>query len=285
VRTNIVQRARRDLRKRYVGKQFVINLGSATDPYQPVEKDYRITRRLLQLLARWHAATYICTKSDLVLRDLDLIREHPRCWVAVTLTSLRSEFQKVFEPNAPPPENRVRAIRTLTDHGVFVVVRISPLIPGVNDDFDALAELIATAAAAGAQAVVADFLKLDRSQLILYRRPEEGLPLWKRNLSTALQEWVAAGYGPPNLLDHLTNLYYRNGDLYYGWYLPSLQYRYQVLKQLRRLCDRHRLPFAPCRMGVRIRDTLASWRDTRYRCACTALDPLLVQPRSGNRSH
>ena len=125
-------------------------------------------RRLIPLLKSCGASFYVYTKSDLILRNLDLLVGYSNAWVGFTVTSLNQEFSKVFEPNAPKPSQRVDAVQKLLEGGVEVVVRIDPIILMANDGEDELKELVWELRAVGVKRFVASTLKLDREGKILY---------------------------------------------------------------------------------------------------------------------
>ena len=113
-----------------------IAFGTNTDPYQPIEKQYGITRELLELLAATKHPFTITTKSDLVLRDLDILaplaKENLTC-VSISLTSLDNHLSRLMEPRASAPHKRLAAIRALSNAGVRVIVQMAPIIPAIND--------------------------------------------------------------------------------------------------------------------------------------------------------
>ncbi len=113
-----------------------IALGTATDPYQPIERRHRLTRGVLEVLARFRHPVGIVTKSDLVVRDLDVLAPMARdglVKVAVSVTTLDPVLARRMEPRAPHPEKRLAAIRTLSEAGIPVMVIVAPIIPGLND--------------------------------------------------------------------------------------------------------------------------------------------------------
>ena len=113
-----------------------IALGTATDPYQPAEREHRITRAVLEVLAEARHPVGITTKSDLVLRDLDILAEmaaRDLVLVAVSLPTLEPGLARRLDPRAPRPEKRLRAMRALSEAGVPVMVNLSPVIPGLTD--------------------------------------------------------------------------------------------------------------------------------------------------------
>ena len=154
---------RHDLRR--VKPDEAIALGTATDPYQPAERRYEITRGILEEFARHRGFELgIVTKSNLVVRDLDVLTEVARAnklSVHVTITTLDVELARILEPRAPRPDLRLEAVRALAQAGVRVGVSCSPVVPGITDAPKDLESLIRAAAEAGADYVFANplFLK------------------------------------------------------------------------------------------------------------------------------
>ncbi|PAX09557.1 PA0069 family radical SAM protein [Sphingomonas lenta] len=131
-----------------------IALGTNTDPYQPIEREWRITRSVVEVLAECRHPLTITTKSDRVVRDLDLLGPMARdglAAVAVSVTSLDPKVAMTVEPRAPHPERRLLAVRKLAEAGLPVYVSISPVIPAITDG--EMEALVARAAEAGATAV------------------------------------------------------------------------------------------------------------------------------------
>ncbi|WP_339519794.1 PA0069 family radical SAM protein [Pseudomonas proteolytica] len=174
-----------------------INLGSNTDPYQPIEREYKITRQTLEVLLRYRHPVTIVTKGSLILRDLDLLTELARqrlVAVMISLTSLDDELKRILEPRAAAPKARLRAIRVMRQAGIPVSVLCSPMIPMINDS--ELESLLAEAHAAGAQSAAYMMLRL----------PLEVAPLF--------EEWLAAHY--PQRAAHVMSLVrqVRGGEVY-----------------------------------------------------------------------
>lgn len=139
----------------------ILQLGANTDPYQPVEKRLKITRGVLEVLAECDHPVSVTTKSDLVLRDLDLLApmaEKGLATVAVSVTTLDRELARRLEPRAPTPEKRLAAIKALSNAGVPVTVLAAPMIPALNDE--ELEAIIARSVAAGASAAGYILLRL-----------------------------------------------------------------------------------------------------------------------------
>ena len=113
-----------------------ITIGANTDPYQPVERDLKVTRAVLEVLARTRHPASLITKSALVLRDLDLLADMARdglMSVAISITSLSVETKRVLEPRTASPQARLRALRELNEAGVPAGVMVAPIIPAITD--------------------------------------------------------------------------------------------------------------------------------------------------------
>ncbi|HYY70610.1 MAG TPA: radical SAM protein [Terriglobales bacterium] len=154
---------RQDLKKVKRGEEIAI--GTATDPYQPAERRYGITRAILEELAL-HAGLElgIVTKSNLVLRDADLLRkiaQTNQLYVNLTITTLDIRLARILEPRAPRPDLRLDAVRKLNVAGVPAGVICAPVVPGITDDPQALNELVGATKEAGGRYIFANplFLK------------------------------------------------------------------------------------------------------------------------------
>ncbi len=145
-------------------------MGTNTDPYQPIEGRFRITRQCVEILAETRHPLTITTKSDRIVNDLDLLcamAKDSLASVAVSVTSLDPQIHRTLEPRAPSAEKRLAAVRALADAGVPVAVSISPIIPAITDH--EIERLVEAAADSGAQAV--SFIPL--------RLPHEVSPLFR----------------------------------------------------------------------------------------------------------
>ncbi|MGH8457123.1 MAG: PA0069 family radical SAM protein [Stenotrophobium sp.] len=147
-----------------------INLGSNTDPYQPIERKLRVTRSLLEVLARFRHPVTVVTKSALIERDIDLLAGMARSGlasVAISITTLRDDLKRSLEPRAPAPAVRLQAARRLHEAGVPVFVLFAPVIPFVNDaEMERVLEAAAEAGARGAGYV---FLRLPHELKEVFR--------------------------------------------------------------------------------------------------------------------
>src|SRR5204863_2980607 len=113
-----------------------IAIGTNTDPYQPIEKQYQIMRRILEVLERFGHPVGIVTKSALVLRDLDILARMAKrnlAKVALSVTTLDGKLARVMEPRAATPPRRLETLRALVQAGVPASVMVAPIIPAIND--------------------------------------------------------------------------------------------------------------------------------------------------------
>jgi len=144
----------RDLGMERVQGQHIA-IGTATDPYQPAEREFGATRAILeQMAARRGLSVSITTKSDQVVRDLDLLRriaEHSSISVNMSITTLRTRLARMLEPRAPRPDMRLRAVRELRRAGISAGVFAMPVLPGITDREEDLDELARGARDADAQ--------------------------------------------------------------------------------------------------------------------------------------
>jgi DNA repair photolyase len=141
-----------------------IGIGTATDPYQPAEREYAVTRACLEELARYEGLSVsITTKSNLITRDVDVLRkiaERSRLWVDMTVTTLRPRLARLLEPRAPRPDLRLAAIGKLREAGIAVGAMASPLLPGITDRDGELEAVAEAAKEVGAQWFVSGVLFL-----------------------------------------------------------------------------------------------------------------------------
>jgi DNA repair photolyase len=143
---------RQELRR--IDRSERIAIGTATDPYQPAERRFGKTREILEVFARergWHVG--LITKSDLILRDVDLLREIARANVlsiSLTITTLSEKLARLLEPRAPRPGLRLDAVRRLAQAGLCVGVMPNPIMPGITDSERQLDRLAKAARDAGA---------------------------------------------------------------------------------------------------------------------------------------
>ena len=154
VKTNAIDLFRQELpRKRIKG---TIGTGSMNDPYMPVEKHYQLTRQALEVIAEHRFPVHIITKSDLVLRDLDVLKDIARLYarVSFTITTADDELGQVLEPGAPVVSARLKAMSALAANGIPVGVTLMPVLPFIEDHSENIREIVRLAKENGAQYII-----------------------------------------------------------------------------------------------------------------------------------
>src|SRR5919108_2319775 len=154
---------RQELRQVRPGEEIAI--GTATDPYQPAERRYEITRAILEELARHEGLEIgIVSKSTLILRDVDVLKplaENNRLFINITITTLNADLARILEPRAPRPDLRLDTVRKLNQAGLAAGVICAPVVPGITDSPRDLEALVRATAEAGGKYIFANplFLK------------------------------------------------------------------------------------------------------------------------------
>jgi len=208
-----------------IEKNAIIEMSSSSDPYPPIEENLRLTRRTLELFAKHPVRVLITTKSNIIVRDIDLLSKI-RSAVMITITMLDENLAKLIEPGAPPPSLRLKAIRDLSANGIPVGVRIDPVIPGINSDEYLIAELVEKIRDAGAKHIVTSTYKAKWDSL--------------NRLTQAL----------PDIANNLRNLYIYSGVRVHGYlYLPR-EMRERLLLPVIRAALKQGVTVATCREGL-----------------------------------
>src|SRR5579864_7038171 len=175
-----------------------IAIGTATDPYQPAEREYGVTRACLEELSKREGLSIsVITKSNQIVRDIDLfkkISERSELSLNITITTLRTRLARLLEPRAPRPDLRLAAVRQLSEAGLRVAVSASPLIPGITDregELEAVAEAAHKAGARGFWSGVLFLMPSSAKQFLPFIR--EKFP----KLARQYEQWYAKnGYAP-----------------------------------------------------------------------------------------
>ncbi|MBY3070577.1 PA0069 family radical SAM protein [Rhizobium sp. 25PS6] len=168
-------------------KVRVIAIGTNTDPYQPIEKEWRIMRGILEVLNKANHPVSIVTKSAMILRDLDILQEMAAknlVRVGISVTTLDRKLARTMEPRAATPPRRLETIRTLAEAGIQTAVMAAPLIPALNDH--ELERILESAKAAGAA----------EASYVILRLPLEVSPLFR--------DWLLQHY--PDRYRHVMSL-------------------------------------------------------------------------------
>jgi DNA repair photolyase len=180
-KVNAAEVLERELANPHYEPKFIA-LGAVTDPYQPIEREYKITRAILELLDRTNHPVGIVTKSALVVRDLDILARMARrdlVKVAISVTTLDRVIARKMEPRAPTPPRRLAAIRALSEAGVPVAVMVAPILPAINDS--EIERILAAAREVGAR----------EAGYVLLRLPLELKQLFREWLATEFPDRAA----------------------------------------------------------------------------------------------
>ena len=161
VRVNIADVLRKELHRRREGS---LAIGTATDPYQPIEGKYRLTRRCLEALVDYPMPTSIVTKGPLVVRDIDVLKrldEKTEVTVYFSVPCVDEEIVRKTDPGTASPRQRLRALRMLREAGIDAAVLCMPVLPGISDSEESLDAAARAASEAGATAFRHRPLKVD----------------------------------------------------------------------------------------------------------------------------
>jgi DNA repair photolyase len=226
VKTNVAEVLRREL-ARPSWEPEAVAVGAATDPYQPAEGRYRLTRGCIEAFAEAANPFSIITRGPLIVRDVDVLAEaarRARVSVTFSVPTLDEEIWRRTEPGTAPPRQRLRALSRLVEAGVSASVGMAPILPGLSDRRELLDEVVREARAAGATGIWAN---------LLYLRPGT-----REHFLAALErDW-------PELLPEYEQLYRR------GAYLPRretdpVRERVRLLARSHGIRDRRRVRLEP----------------------------------------
>ncbi|HDJ26243.1 MAG TPA: radical SAM protein [Candidatus Bathyarchaeota archaeon] len=185
IKTNMPSLLRRELRRK---ARDVVMVGSITDPYQPCEERFGLTRRCLGILLEHGWPVQVATKSTLILRDLELLRalsEKASCSIFITITTLDEGLARLLEPRAPGPGERLEVVEELSEEGLEVCVCMIPVFPGLTDDEGAIRDVAGAAREHGARRFLTGLLTLpgevrERFLAVIKAQFPELLPLYER---------------------------------------------------------------------------------------------------------
>ncbi len=198
----------------------LVSMSNSSDPYPKMEEELELTRKSLQMFKERDLRVLVITKSDLVVRDLDILKEM-RSAVAITITTLDDSIAEKIEPLAPNPKRRLKALKELKKAGIPVILRLDPIKPGINDEGveDVLEK------AKFVDHVVTSTLKLRADS---YSRLSKAFPELKKKFR---------------------ELYFKQGEKIGGsWYL-NRQLRMKLLSRVAKVCEELKLSYAFCREG------------------------------------
>jgi len=220
VKKDVVKQLNKEIPK--IRQNKYVTIANSNDPYQPLEENLKLTREAVKIFSNNDFKIMILTKSNLVVRDLDILKK-ARAAVSITITTLDEKKAKRLEPNAPPPEKRLEAIKFLSKNGIPTIARVDPIIPFINDaEID---ELVRAVAEAGAKHIVSSTYKVK-------------LDNWKRMEKEFPEE-----------MKKLRSLYFVKGERINGYYYLPVEYRYRLMKRIAERVKEFGITFAVCREG------------------------------------
>jgi len=218
---DFIRNLKKDLRKVRPGD--LVSMSNSSDPYTPLERELKLSRSAIKLLIDFGLRVLIVTKSDLVIRDLDLLSKG-RCAISVTVTTMDEDVTSRLEPRAPSPKCRIRALKRASEAGIPTILRLDPIIPCINDSEESISAVIRSARNAGVLHVVSSTYKARADSL-------------KRIISS---------FPELKVLKEL----YRKGERVGGYmYLPH-SIRKAILDRVRVLAVEAGMTFATCREGM-----------------------------------
>jgi DNA repair photolyase len=226
VKTNVAEVLRRELaRPSWKGESVAV--GAATDPYQPAEGRYRLTRACLEVLSEARNPFSIITRGPMIVRDVEVLAEAARradVSVTFSIPTLDEEVWRRTEPSTAHPRQRLRALRQLVDAGVKAGVGMAPILPGISDRPEQLAEVVRAAREAGATGVWANVLFLKQGTR-------------EHFLETLARDW-------PDELERYERLY--AGKAYLGSdVVKPIREQVAALAREHGIADRRRVKLAP----------------------------------------
>ena len=190
----------------------VIIIGSVHDPYQKAEEKYEVTKNLLNTIKKHHFPCHILTKSNLVLRDIDLL-SNMQCMVTISITSLDKNVSQIFEENVPSPKERLQMVETLMEHGIETGLALMPVLPLIVES--ELEDVVKAAKSSNAQYLLHKHLELKGDQ--------------KRVFKDIIQ-------------NHYPHLLSKYDELYRGDLKPNEKYIAELDKRMHKLCKKYNIP-------------------------------------------
>ena len=213
-----LKRIENDLKK--LPENSLISISNSSDPYQPLEEKFKEFRECLKIFQNFNFRILIITKSDLVLRDIDLIK-NLKCAVTITITTFKKEILKKLEPFAPDSEKRLKALAILAKNKIPTGLRLDPVFPFLNED--EIEEIVKRAKEANVKHIVSSTFKAKFDS-------------WKRFENCF-----------PKIAKKLKFLYFKQGQkIKNSFYLPE-NLRRQLMEKVFNACQKYQISFATCR--------------------------------------
>jgi len=203
-------------------KGELISIANSSDPYPILEAETGLMRKCLEILSKHDCRVQIITKSDIVERDIDILKKMPSM-ATLAITTDNDNISELIEPNAPSSSERIKTVETLIGKAILTSVRIDPIIPSVNDSPESLIE---TLASIGVKHITSSTYKA---------KPDN---------------WQRFSANVPKPAEKLRTLHFDKGERIGGYrYLPS-RLRVKLIKSVAALAKRHSIKFGTCREGL-----------------------------------
>jgi len=202
----------------------LISISNSSDPYPTLEKKNGLTRKCLEILSKYECKVQIVTKSTLVTRDIDILRNIPSM-VSFSVTTDNDDLSKKLEPHAPISSKRLKAIETLLKNNIPTTVRIDPIIPFLNDDVNSLIELLARLGV---------------------------LHITSSTYKVKLDNWRRFSARFPRIAERLKPLYFNKGERIGRYYYLPRDLRFDLMKKVKELTEDNGMKFGCCREGFNL---------------------------------
>ena len=219
VKQNAPQLLRKELWELSKHGKVVICMSGVCDPYQPAEKKFEITRKCLRVIKEYNFPVQILTKSDLVLRDLKLLKEISEkqwCVVSFTITSLDKNLVELLEPRSPRPEKRLKAMKTISKQGILTGVIFTPIVPFLEDNDGNIESVVKASVEHGANYLLA------WGGMTLRGEQKEFFMNFLKNKF-------------PDLLEKYEELFGSNPS-------PNKEYSEKIFNRVKFFCEKYRIP-------------------------------------------
>ena len=193
-------------------KKGRIILGSVHDPYQKAEKNFKLTKKLLNIIYKKGFPVHILTKSDLIIRDIDLLKKMKNCIVTISIISVNNDISKIFEENVINPKKRLKIVKKLTDNNINTGVAIIPILPFIIEN--KLEECIKEIKEHNTKFLIHKYLELKGDQKVIFFKI---------------------------LNRHYPNFVKKYEELYKDSYMPSNTYINNINKTINEICKKYKL--------------------------------------------
>ncbi len=157
IKTNALSLLENELSKKR--KRGTIGSGSMNDAYMPIEKETELMRQAIKIINRYKFPLHIITKSDMVIRDIDILKITSKTYAAIsfTITTINDNLSKIIEPNAPSTTKRLSAIESLSKNNIYTGITLMPVLPYLTDKIDNIKEIVKRGKDCGAQYILPSF--------------------------------------------------------------------------------------------------------------------------------